>query len=164
VNFYKDDGDAYVVRSFPFTTDVPMVISQIAAQSADGGGDYPEAVHAALSDAVFDHDWSSSARARLMFIVLDAPPHDTQAIRASLTESVLGAAEQGIRVIPLGASGIDKSTEFLMREFDIATGATYTFLTGHSGIGGEHLEPTIGEYQVELLNDLLVRLIVEAMA
>ncbi|PRP97625.1 hypothetical protein ENSA5_33180 [Enhygromyxa salina] len=66
-------------------------------------------------------------------------------------------------MIPVGASGIDKSTEFLMRNIDIATGSTYTFLTSHSGIGGPHLEPSIGEYDVELFNDLMVRLIVEAM-
>ena len=164
VNFYRDEGDEYVVRSFPFTTNVATVIGQIAAQEADGGDDWPEAVDAALTDAVFEHDWSDSARARLMFLVLDAPPHDGAQVRASLAESIVGAAELGIRVIPLGASGIDKFTEFLLRDIDIATGATYTFLTNDSGIGGEHLEPSIGEYQVELLNDLLVRLIVEAMA
>ena len=41
------------------------------------------------------------------------------------------------------------------------TGGTYTFLTNHSGIGNSHLEPTIGEYEVEKLNDLLVRVISE---
>ena len=41
----------------------------------------------------------------------------------------------------------------------MATGGTYTFLTDDSGVGGSHLEPTVGEYQVEQLNDLLVRLI-----
>ena len=34
-----------------------------------------------------------------------------------------------------------------------------TFVTDDSGIGNDHLEPTVGEYEVELLNDLLVRLI-----
>jgi hypothetical protein len=163
MSFYKDHGDVYVVESYPFTTDVGEAIGQLNAHSADGGGDFPEAVVEALDDAVFEHEWSSSARARLMFLVLDAPPHDTTSNRASMAESVQEAAEQGIRIVPLAASGIDKPTEFLLRDFDIATGGTYTFLTGHSGIGGEHLEPTVGEYEVELLNDLLVRLIVEAM-
>jgi hypothetical protein len=69
-----------------------------------------------------------------------------------------------VRIVPLGASGVDKDTEFLMRMLDIATGGTYTFLTNHSGIGGDHLEPTIGEYDVELLNDLLVRVITQSLA
>jgi hypothetical protein len=163
VNFYRDVGDDYVVRSFPFTTDIDTALAQLAAQTADGGGDTPEAVHSALTDGIDDHDWSDQARARLLFLVLDAPPHDTPEIRAQLAATIRSAAAQGIRVIPLAASGTDKDTEFLLRSIDIATGATYTFLTDHSGIGDPHLEPTVGDYDVELLNALLVRLIVESM-
>ena len=43
----------------------------------------------------------------------------------------------------------------------VATGGSYLFLTDDSGIGNPHLEPTIGDYDVELLRDLLVRLIDE---
>ena len=32
-------------------------------------------------------------------------------------------------------------------------------ITNHSGIGNDHLEPSVVEYQVEYLNDLIVRLI-----
>jgi hypothetical protein len=163
VNFYRDHGDDYVVRSFPFTTDVPTALGQLADQSAGGGGDWPEAVDEALADAIDGHSWSTDARARLCFLVLDAPPHDQANVRARLNDAVVSAAAKGIRVIPVAASGVDKETEFLLRNIDIATGATYTFLTDHSGIGNPHLEPTVGEYEVELLNDLLVRLIVEAM-
>jgi hypothetical protein len=163
VNFYRDVGDQYLVRDFPFTTDVDLALSQLAPQVADGGGDTPEAVEEGLANAVFEHEWSPDARARLLFLILDAPPHDTTEIRASLEASIRAAAEQGIRVIPLGASGIDKPTEFLLRNIDIATGGTYTFLTNHSGIGGEHIEPTVGEYTVEAFNEMMVRLIVEAM-
>jgi hypothetical protein len=163
VNFYRDEGDAYVVDSNPFTTQVVEALDQLAAQSADGGGDYPEALTEALVDGVQQHEWSASARARLLFLVLDAPPHDTADNRASMANAIAAAAEQGVRIIPVAASGVDKPTEFLLRDFDIATGGTYTFLTSDSGIGGEHLEPTVGEYTVELLNDLLVRLIVESM-
>jgi len=40
-----------------------------------------------------------------------------------------------------------------------ATGGTYLFLTDDSGIGSDHLEPAVGEYEVTLLNDLLVEVI-----
>ena len=73
------------------------------------------------------------------------------------------AAERGVRIVPLAASGVDKELEFLLRFTAIATGGTYTFLTNDSGIGGNHVEPTIGEYQVEILNDLLVRVISAAL-
>ncbi len=162
VNFYRDVGDEYVVRAFPFTPDVDEALAALEAQSADGGGDFEEAVEEALFDAIHGHDWSESARARLLFLVLDAPPHNEEDIRSELHGLVADAAAQGIRVIPVAGSGMDKSAEFLTRFLDIGTGGTYVFLTDHSGIGGEHLEPSIGEYQVELLNELLVRLVSEA--
>lgn len=163
VNFYRDHGDAYVVLPAPFTTDIASALAHLAAQSSDGGGDYEEAVEEALTDAVQGHDWSPSARARLLFFVLDAPPHYDGDRVAELQVAAERAAELGVRIVPLGASGVDKDTEFLMRMLDIATGGTYTFLTNHSGIGGDHLEPTIGEYEVELLNDLLVRVITQSL-
>jgi hypothetical protein len=46
-----------------------------------------------------------------------------------------------------------------MRFFSITTNGTYVFITNHSGVGNSHLEPSVGEYQVEFLNDLMVRLI-----
>jgi hypothetical protein len=47
----------------------------------------------------------------------------------------------------------------MLRFFAIATGGTYTFLTNHSGVGNEHIEATVGDYKVEQLNDLIIRLI-----
>ena len=77
--------------------------------------------------------------------------------------SPVQAAAQGIRIIPVAASGVDKGTEFLLRFIDISTGGTYSFLTDDSGIGNSHIEPTVGSYQVELLNDLLGRLVLDAI-
>ncbi|MFW5968193.1 MAG: vWA domain-containing protein, partial [Persicimonas sp.] len=159
VNFYRDQDDDYIVRSYPFTDDVDQALGQLAEQSAAGGGDYPEAVDQALDDAIFEHEWRDEATARLLFLVLDAPPHDNQDSLQTLDNAIEKAAEKGVRVVPVSASGVDKPTEFLMRAFSIATGGTYVFLTNHSGIGNDHLEPTVGEYDVEYLNDLLVRLI-----
>ncbi len=164
VNFYRDQGDQYVVRSFPFTTDVADMVDILGMQLASGGGDYPEAVEAALTDAVFDHEWSDDATARLLFLVLDAPPHHTDGIVTELGEAIDEAARLGVRVVPLAASGVDKDTESMLRLMDVATGGTYTFLTDHSGIGNSHIEPTIGDYEVERLNNLLIRVINESVA
>ncbi len=71
------------------------------------------------------------------------------------------AAARGIRIVPVVASGIDGNTEFLMRLTAIATNGTYVFITNDSGIGNEHLEPTVGDYEVEHLKDLIVRVIGE---
>jgi hypothetical protein len=164
VNFYRDFGDAYVTRSFPFTEDISLAITQLKAQSSDGGGDWPEAVDSALVDGIHNHQWSGSARARLLFLVLDAPPHDGEQVITTLQNAVTTASAAGIKIIPIAASGIDKDTEFLLRTIDIASNGTYVFLTDDSGIGNEHLAPTVGQYTVEPLNDLLVDLITEAVA
>ncbi|WP_052350529.1 VWA domain-containing protein [Paenibacillus gorillae] len=158
-NFYRDIHDDYVVKPYPFTNNIDKAIGQIASQKAKGGGDYPEAVEQALRDAVREHDWRDEARARLMFLVLDAPPHHEQQIMDELHELIGEAALQGIRIIPVVSSGTDVQTEYLMRFMAVSTGGTYLFLTDDSGIGGEHLEPAAGEYEVKLLNDLLVETI-----
>lgn len=164
VNFYRDFGDAYVTRSFPFTEDISEAISQLQAQSADGGGDWEEAVDSALVNGIEDHQWSDSARSRMLFLVLDAPPHDGEQVINTLQRSVASAAKKGIQIIPIAASGVDKDTEFLLRSMDIATNGTYVFLTDDSGIGNEHLAPTVGQYTVKPLNELLIDLITEAVA
>jgi hypothetical protein len=163
VNFYRDDTDEYVVRAFDFTSDIKTAISQLNKQSADGGGDYPEAVHKALENIVQGHQWRNDA-VKLCFFVLDAPPHtesEIQGINQKMTSHIMEMAKQGIRLIPVASSGVNTETEFLLRSWAFMTGGTYTFLTDHSGIGNSHLEPTIGEYEVEKLNDLMVRLIKE---
>lgn len=158
-NFYRDKYDDYVVKPYPFTTDINKVTDQFSKQKADGGGDFPEAVDQALRDALHEHKWSEEARARLLFLVLDAPPHDDEQIIDEMKKLTEEAAEQGIRIIPVASSGVNVETEYLMRFMAMATGGTYLFLTDDSGIGGDHLEPAVGEYEVKLLNDLLVEVI-----
>ena len=159
--FYRDEGDAYLTRPSNFSKDFSTTINFIKKQDAGGGGDYPEAVHTALEQGLQALSWSESARNRLAFLILDAPAHYRPEIVESLHASVEAYARMGIRIIPVAASGVDKGTEFMCRFFAVSTGGTYVFLTDHSGIGNAHIEPTIGEYKVEILNDLLLRLIGE---
>ncbi|WP_169086821.1 VWA domain-containing protein [Paenibacillus sp. PL91] len=158
-NFYKDKHDDYIVKPYPFTTDIDKVTDQFSKQKAEGGGDFPEAVDQALRDAIHEHEWSEEARARLLFLVLDAPPHDDGQIIDEIQKLTEDAAEQGVRIIPVASSGVNVETEYLMRFMASATGGTYLFLTDDSGIGGDHLEPAAGEFEVKLLNDLLVEVI-----
>jgi len=159
--FYRDEEDEYVTRPFNFTNDETSLISFISEQSASGGGDFPEAVHSALDVAITQNTWNDNASARIMFLLLDAPPHYTQEVISSVESNLIKAAEKGIKIVPITASGIDKATEYLMRSFAILTNGTYIFITDDSGVGNDHLEPTIGEFEVEKLNDLMVRLVDE---
>lgn len=158
--FYRDHTDEYLIRDFGFNRNLDQVKNNLNKQHADGGGDFEEAVEKAMENAIFQQQWTkATAAAKIMFMILDAPPHHDSAKIKSLQKSVKAAAEKGIILIPVVASGIDKNTEFLMRFMAMATNGTYVFLTDDSGIGNSHLKPTIGHYQVEHLNNLLNRLI-----
>jgi hypothetical protein len=158
--FYRDEQDDYVTKYSKFTDDYRETVQFISMQRADGGGDLPEAVHTALEAGLQNLDWNTSARARIAFLVLDAPAHqDHQGVVESLQKSVKQYADLGVKLIPVFCSGPDKNCEFMCRLFAVLTGGTYVFLTDDSGVGEEHLEPSVGDFQVEPLNDLLVRLI-----
>jgi hypothetical protein len=159
--YYRDTDDEFLTRVSDFSTDINKTIDFIRKQTANGGGDFPEAVHTALDKAINNLQWSNTATSRIIFLVLDAPPHYEPQIVAEIHNLIATAASKGIKVIPVVASGIDKETEFLMRYMSIATNGTYVFITGDSGIGGEHLVPTVGEYEVEHLNALIERLIIK---
>lgn len=160
VNFYRDDGDEYVVRDFDFTDDISYAVEILKQQEADGGGDNPEKVNAALDSAINNLSWDEDS-VKLLFIILDAPPHsDDSTAVVQMNELTAQAAEKGIRLIPILASGGDKETEFLMRDFALKTGGSYLFLTDDSGVSvGGHITPTTGAYTVEKLNDLMVKVI-----
>ena len=158
--FYRDEGDEYVVKHSQFTDDLKSTIKFIGNQEAGGGGDWPEAVHTALESGLQDLQWDLHARSRVAFMVLDAPPHKEDNIIASCQKSIAKYAQMGIKIVPVSASGIDKATEYLLRSFAMATNGTYVFITNDSGVGNEHIEATVGEYQVEKLRDLIARLIV----
>ena len=157
--FYRDAGDDYLTRISTFSNNYNTTTNFVKNQEAGGGGDFPEAVHNALEEALNGLQWASNARTRILFLVLDAPPHHEQGVISSLQQSIIKAQEKGIKIIPIVASGIDKETEFLMRYFAVSTNGTYVFITDDSGIGNDHLEATVGPFQVEFLNDLMVRLV-----
>ncbi len=158
--FYRDQHDDYLTKYFDFTTDIEQQKINLSAQFAGGGGDFEEAVEVALNEAV-NKNWSEGNTTKLIFHVLDAPPHDTQEIMDTYFNAIYNASEKGIRIIPIASSGIDKHTEYLLRNEAMMTGGTYVFITGHSGIGGDHIDATVGETEVEYLNDVMIRLINE---
>lgn len=49
---YRDVNDDYVVRNYPFQTSLAKMETLLAKQTANGGGDYPEALDAAVEKAV----------------------------------------------------------------------------------------------------------------
>ena len=158
---YRDHGDDYITRISRLTDDIATTQTFIDKQEANGGGDYEEAVPEALMAALNSAGWNESSRARIAFLILDAPCHEDSATLALLHEQILNAAALGVRIVPVVCSGIGESGEYLLRSMALATNGTSFFLTDDSGIGHSHLKPTTDSLKVEHLNDMLVRTIVE---
>ena len=155
--FYRDQGDEYVTRVFDFQADAEPVRQNLGAQSAGGGGDFPEAPDAAF--AVLNKlSWRNDASvARVVFWVADAPHHADRA--AALAEAVRATRKLDIHVYPVASSGLDELTELSMRSAAQLTGGRYLFLTDDSGVGSAHKEPTLPCYFVTRLDHALVRMV-----
>ena len=145
-------------RTSHLTNDINETLDFITTRSISGGGDYPEAMDRGLANAL-EEEWNEDALSRIIFLLLDAPPHDDAEVLQRLAQQVRIAAEKGIKIIPITASGIDRETEYLMKQMALMTNGTYVFLTDDSGIGNPHLEHVLPDYKVEKLNDLITRLI-----
>ena len=158
---YRDEGDDFVTRTYDFTDDAGEMGGFLAEQRADGGGDYPEALDAAL-EAANELQWRTGDVARVMIVSADAPPHDRDLARA--LDAARVATQKGIRIYPLAASGVGDTAEYLMRIMAATSGGRHLFLTNDSGIGGSHQEPKVQCYVVTNLADLLLRTLESELA
>jgi len=154
---YRDKGDDYVTRYSEFTTDANAQKEFLNKQGPNGGGDFPEAVQTALSEASNVQYWKTRAT-KILVHVADAPAHNEDV--STWKNAVHALGEKGVRIITVASSGINKQTEYFFRSQSALTNGDYVYLTDHSGIGNEHLEATVEEMPVvEYLNSCLVRLI-----
>ncbi len=153
---YRDIGDEFVVRSYAFTGSAGEMRRELRAQTADAGGDYPEAAAAAM-EAAMALQWRRGHGERLLFQVADAPPHPEDSGRYLAAARV--AARNNIQIFGLGASGVADEAEFLMRQAAAQTGGRYLFLTDDSGVGNAHQEPRVSCYLVTELGDLMARVL-----
>ncbi len=153
--FYRDRGDEYLTKNMPFTNRIDDVVSFISEQYAGGGGDFPEAVHSGLEAALTEFEWNEKALTKIIFLILDAPPHTQDA--AKMRDLLKAASNKGIKIIPITASGIDQSTEFCMKYLAAGTGGDYIYITDHSGVGNSHIKPTGVKDDVDLLNTQILK-------
>lgn len=151
---YRDRGDEYVTRVFPFTDDLDAFRRDLAAQSAGGGGDYPEALDQGI-EALGQLTWRADDAAKVAFVIADAPPHTDRA--SAYLRGVDALRRRGVHIYPVGASGVADEAEYLMRVTAAMTQGRYLFLTDDSGVGNSHAEPHIPCYAVQKLDDLLRR-------
>jgi hypothetical protein len=74
---YRDEGDEYVVRGLPLTSDLQQISDFLSRIRAQGGGDAPEAVHEGLRWSIEQNNFRSRAR-KVILVFGDAPPHEQQ--------------------------------------------------------------------------------------
>ncbi|MGD8855816.1 MAG: VWA domain-containing protein [Chloroflexota bacterium] len=164
---YRDQGDAYVSRTFEFTPDVDAFEEALAEVRADGGGDYPEDLNEALSRAVHAPEWRVEETVSLIFLVADAPPHLDYGQQNHYAFEMLAAAERGIKIYPIASSGLDEQGEYIFRQLAQVTGGRFIFLTyGPEGPGtpGEETTFNVDQYTVSALDDLVVKIVEEELA
>lgn len=153
--FYRDKGDAFITRTFAFGSDIDAAQRHLAAQRAIGGGDYEEAMQDALIRAA-NQDWRGDA-VKTLLLVADAPPHNAD---IPLTwRAAEHLRKERVHIVPVGASGVADTAEYVMRAMAAVTQSRYTFLTDDSGIGNPKAPPAIDCYLVTRLDQLLRRVI-----
>lgn len=103
---YRDRGDDYVTKVFPFSENIDKVVKDISGLSAQGGGDGPEAVNQALHSVVHDLKWDESKKtAKLIFLIGDAGPHFYPG-DYNWKDECKQAISQGIQINSIGCDGL----------------------------------------------------------
>lgn len=156
--FYRDAGDEYITRKINLTNDRDSLIQLFKNQYANGGGDTPEAVDEALEEAIENTQWNEYASARLIFMILDAPPHYSTIKIKKIQNLIKKASAKGIKIIPIATDGTDEKTEFFLRYLAIATNGTFIFVL-NTKTSNTYLNNKIGTTSPEELNETITRII-----
>jgi len=138
---YKDRSDGNdLTHTYPFSSDLHEFSRSVAALRADGGGDTPEDMHAGLTAALDNLQWSQDAVARLVVVIADAPPHLDYQDEQDYGAAARRAAAHGIKLFTVSASGMDDTGQIVMRQMAQYTGASNMFVmrggAGPDSVGG----------------------------
>lgn len=96
---YRDKGDAYVTKVFDLSENLDNIYKDLLSLSAEGGGDGPEHVIAALDDAVTKVSWSKDPKTfKVVYLVGDAAPHEDYADAPPLDSVMRKAVRRGLIV------------------------------------------------------------------
>ena len=164
---YRDRGDEFFVRSHDLTNDVNAFQGVLNALQAAAGGDEPEAMNEALHEAVHHISWRGEQTTRLVVLVADAPPHLDYG-GPQYDDDMMAALGKGIKLMSVGASGLNKQGEYIQRQMAQYTGGRFIFLTyadasnPASGAGRETVHD-VRNYSVQTLDKLIVRLVREEL-
>lgn len=162
---YKDRGDAFVTKVYPFATDLMGFAQRVSQINASGGGDTPEDMNAGLHAAMTKLDWSDKSVSRLAFVIADAPPHLDYQDGPDYANDMKTASHRGIQLFTVAASGMDSLGQVVFRQMAQYTGGTNMFVlrggAGPQSTGGGDPASSCGgthtNYSSGKLDELIVQ-------
>jgi len=89
--------------------------------------------------------------------VTDAPPHEEQVAATLIATEQLRA--RGVQIVPVGASGVEDTAQYVLRTMAAMIQGRYIFLTDDNGVGDSHAEPNVACYLVTRLDQLIGRVL-----
>lgn len=159
---YRDRDDDYVTKRIPFTSDLQKIQDVLKKVRAEGGGDTPEDLQAALKVAMQEMEWRPDA-IRLCYVITDAPAHLDYHEDFTYVRAAQLAKQKGIKIFAVGTGGLDITGEYMLRQLAQFTYGKYIFLTygekgesegGHPGSVSHH---TGSNFQTDKLEAVIIR-------
>ena len=150
---FRDRGDAYVTQTTPLTDNLDAVYETLMALRADGGGDTPEDVNAALTDAVHKMQWSEKkGTLKMIFLVGDAPPHMDYDQQQKWQKTAQEAIRKNIYINTVQC-GVDGETTAVWKKIAHAAEGRYAAIPQDGGVRVAVTTPFDGELG-KLANEL----------
>ena len=150
---FRDRGDAYVTQTTPLTNNLDAVYETLMALRADGGGDGPEDVNAALAEAVEKMKWSDKkGTLKMIFLVGDAPPHMDYDQQAQWQQTAQAAIRQNIYINTVQC-GLEAETTKVWKQIAHAAEGRYASIPQDGGVRVATITPFDAELS-KLANDL----------
>jgi Mg-chelatase subunit ChlD len=123
---YRDRGDEYVTLPFDLSDDVGAAERFLSSLRANGGGDGPESVVAAVAAGLHEMSWDRSDDVeRQIFLIGDAPPHLDYHGEPTPDELVAEARRARIVINAIGCRSLPPQGVRFFRSLAYATEGSY---------------------------------------
>ncbi len=149
---YRDRGDAYVTKVFDLSEDIDAVYANLQKFQADGGGDTPESVNEALSEAVNKLSWNPDRNVlKIVFLVGDAPPHMDYPNQAKFPEICQSAVKKDLIINTIQCGAMTETTP-VWQEIARLSEGSYVAIgqTGDMQIVSTPFDAKLGELNAEM--------------
>ena len=160
---FEGVSDDFMVHMLDFAPIDNGYFDQLRNIDPSGGGNESEMLAEGLFFAIDELSWSNTAQARVMLVLADAPPH-YPSMGTSYTNAIQAAAESGIKIHTIGATGLNNQGEYILRQMAQYTGGKHIFFALQEGFlpNLAPIEPNSEQplnIEIEGLTDLIFSLI-----